>query len=135
MKIIKWRNSYNTGIKQFDEEHHKIVDLIETMFTAIRDKSGQDVTEKVCADILSYTDYHFTAEEAAMKAADYPDLENHISEHLRLKSEAKKYQKMIAKDFPDGVNEFYRFLRDWLLHHIQISDKKYAPFLNKKAED
>ena len=135
MKIIKWRDSYNTGIKNFDAEHHKIVDLIDTMFAAIRDKSGKEVTVKVCADILSYTGYHFTNEETAMRDADYPDIDNHISEHNRLKSEAEKHQEIIANNFPEGVNEFYRFLRNWLLHHIQTSDKKYAPYLLDKAAD
>jgi hemerythrin len=132
MKIIKWRDSYNTGIEQFDLEHHKIVDLIDTIFTAIRDKKGRDVMAKVCADILAYTDFHFAGEEAAMQAAEYPELEAHRNEHIRLKTEAQRYQAIIEKNFPDGVNELYRFLRDWFLHHIQTSDKRYVPYLQKK---
>ena len=59
MAVIKWRESYNTNVKQFDEEHKKIVELINTMFQAMRDKSDKEVTAKVCADLLSYTQIHF----------------------------------------------------------------------------
>ena len=135
MKIIKWRNAYNTGIEQFDTDHHKIVDLIDTMFAAMRDKSSREVVEKVCADVFFYIDYHFTNEETAMKAASYPDLENHIAEHAGLKTEAERYRTVIMTNFPAGVPEFYRFLRNWLLHHIQVCDKKYIPYLQKNVED
>jgi hemerythrin len=134
MSVIKWRDSYNTGVDQFDREHHKIVELIDMMFFAIRDKSGKEVTERVCADVLSYTEYHFSNEEQAMKAAKYPGLAEQITEHARLKAEAARFQTIIANNFPEGVNEFYRFLREWLIDHIQVCDKKYAPFLKNPAE-
>ena len=62
MSVIKWRESYNTGVEQFDREHHKIIELIDIMYEAVRDKSGREVTEKACNDILAYTVYHFANE-------------------------------------------------------------------------
>ena len=133
MTIIKWRSSYDTGVDQFDLEHHKIVELIDMMFSAVRDKAGKEVTEKVCNDILSYAEYHFANEEQAMRAIGYPELDEHIAEHARLKREAEKFQIIINNNFPDGVNEFYRFLREWLVDHIQGSDMKYGPYLKNTA--
>jgi hemerythrin len=131
MTVIKWRDSYNTGVDQFDRDHHKIVELIDTMFVAIRDKAGKEVTQSACNDVLSYAEYHFNNEEKAMKAADYPDIAEHIAEHERLTAEAKKLQTIIAGSFPEGANEFYHFLREWLINHIQVCDKKYAPYLSR----
>ena len=129
MSVIKWRESYNTGIENFDMEHHKIVELIDIMFTAIRDKSDKKVVENVCDDLLSYTVYHFDNEEQAMKAVNYPEIEEHAAEHARLKSEAAKFHTIIINNFPEGTVEFYHFLREWLVNHIQDCDKKYTPFL------
>ena len=28
MSVIKWRDTYNIGVEQFDIEHHKLVELI-----------------------------------------------------------------------------------------------------------
>lgn len=131
MAVIKWREGYNTGVPQFDDEHHKIVELIDRMFTAIRDKSGKEVIEKACHDVVAYTGYHFDNEEQAMRAVAYPELDEHIAEHNRLKAEALKFNEIIHNNFPEGTNEFYRFLRDWLVNHIQECDKKYGQYLEK----
>ena len=129
MDVIKWRDSYNTGVEQFDIEHHKIVELINMMFVAIRDNAGKEVTEKACEDVISYTKYHFTNEEQAMKTANYPGLPEQLSEHARLKENAEKFQMIIRNNFPEGRNDFYRFIREWLINHIQGCDMKYGPYL------
>ncbi len=129
MSVIKWRDAYNTGVEQFDREHHKIVELIDQMYFAIRDKSGRGVIEKACSDVLAYTEYHFANEEQAMKTANFPELEEHIAEHTRLKQDALEIQSHIDNNFAVGTQEFYRFLRDWLVNHIQDCDHKYGPYL------
>jgi hemerythrin-like metal-binding protein len=131
MTVIKWRDTYNTGIEQFDKEHHKIVELVNTMFEVVRDKSSKEITEKACSDVLAYTVYHFANEEQAMKNADFPGFEEHRAEHARLKVEAEKFTAIIHDTFPEGATEFYRFLREWLVEHIQDCDHKYSPYLSK----
>lgn len=128
MSVIKWRDSYNIGVKQFDQEHHRIVELINLMFEAVRDKSGKEVVEKVCQDVLSYTEYHFANEEQALREINYPDLEEQVTEHSRLRTEAKRLQGIIKDRFPEGSVELYHFLRDWLIQHILERDKKYGPY-------
>lgn len=133
MTIIKWRDAYNTGVEQFDREHHKIVELINTMFEVVRDTGSKEITEKACSDILEYTVYHFSNEEQAMKDAEFPGLEEHKAEHGRLKAEAERFTAIIHDTFPEGVADFYRFLREWLVDHIQDCDQKYSPYLNKNT--
>ncbi len=131
MAVIKWRDSYNTGVGQFDREHHKLIELIEMMYTAVRDKSGKEVAEKACDELLAYTVSHFDSEEKAMAAVGYAELEAHREEHSLLKQEAQNFQTRIADNFPDGVTDLYHFLREWLINHILASDKKYGPFLKE----
>ena len=66
-----------------------------------------------------------------MAAVNYPELEEHKAEHAKLKEEALNFQSRITESFPDGARELYHFLRNWLLNHIQDSDKKYGPYLNE----
>jgi hemerythrin len=134
MTVIKWRDSYNTGVEQCDREHHKLVELIDMMYTAIRDNSGKEVTQKACSDVLAYAQHHFANEEQAMREAKYPELEDHIAEHVRLKNEAMKFQTIIDNNFPEGANEFYRFLRKWLVDHIEGCDMKYGPYLKTSGK-
>ncbi len=115
MAVIKWLDGYKIEVDQFDMEHHKMVELIDTMFAAILDKRGKEITENVCREVIAYTGYHFDNEEKAMQAINYPGLEEHIAEHRRLKVEALKFQEMVNTNFPEGTTEFYKFLRTWLM--------------------
>ena len=60
----------------------------------------------------------------------YPDLAKHQNEHLTFLADVKQiYQK-----FEEGKAspiELVEFLKRWLLNHIAVSDKKYAPFFSK----
>ena len=129
MVTIKWLDSYNTGVALFDKEHHRIVELINTMLAAILEKKGKEVFEKVCEDILTYAQYHFAHEEKAMALVHYPGIEEHLADHQWLKQEAEKFQEIIKSNFPEGTKEMYVFLRQWLVDHIQIVDKQYSSYL------
>ncbi|MBU1568372.1 MAG: bacteriohemerythrin [Proteobacteria bacterium] len=134
MSVIKWRDSYNTGVAQFDQEHHKIIELIDSMYVALRDKLGSEVVEKVCREAITYTEVHFTNEEQAMSSISYPELEEHKVEHLRMKKEVEKFQTLITTNFTEGATGLYHFLRDWLINHILVCDKKYGPYLQEMKE-
>ena len=134
MTMIKWRDAYNTGIEQFDMEHHKMVEFIDLMFFAIRDDCDKDATEKICKEVFTYAKYHFDNEEKAMKAVNYPDLQEHIDEHAWFVSEATKLHTILSDNFPEGRTEFYKFLRKWLVSHIQACDKKYVPYIAGSEE-
>jgi hemerythrin len=126
MTVIKWRDSFNTGVRQFDLEHHKIVELINAMYLAMRDKAGRDEVEKLVSELVAYTRYHFENEESAMTAAHYPQLEDHRAEHERLRAEVVNFEKLIKEDFDEGTRDFYRFLRQWLKEHIMECDMLYS---------
>lgn len=131
MNIIQWRDSYNTGVEQFDREHHKIVELIDVLFTCVRDKKESSEVTEAIAELVEYTTYHFDNEEQAMKQADYPELESHQEKHRMLKERALEFQAIGPTIEREKVREFYQFLRAWLVDHIVRCDKKYSEFLSQ----
>lgn len=126
MAVINWRDSFNTGITQFDKEHHKLVELINSMFLAVKERHQQSEVESHLAELLEYTQYHFANEEQAMEEAGYPDLEKHRQEHQKLKEDALRYQADLEADVFETTRGLYVFLREWLTNHIVSSDKHYA---------
>ncbi|MFH0785963.1 MAG: bacteriohemerythrin [Pseudomonadota bacterium] len=128
MSIIKWRDSYNTGVAHFDREHHKIIELIERMYVALRNELDKETVEEVCREAISYTEVHLANEERAMIAIHYPGLEEQKTEHLRMKKEVEKFQELIEANYKEGATGLYHFLRDWLINHILVCDKKYGPY-------
>lgn len=130
MALIKWRESYSTGIEQFDKEHRKIVVLVNDMFEAVRDNATEEEISKILSEVISYTEYHFNNEEEAMAAANFDGLEEHRQEHENLKAEALKFKDLLDEDLKNGTKELYHFLREWLTNHILDTDMKYSGKLN-----
>lgn len=126
MGTIRWRDSYSTGVKQFDDEHLKIVQLINAMFEAVRDKATESQINEILEELIAYTGYHFENEEKAMAEANFEELEQHRLEHEKLKSETLKFEKLLEDDLNNGTKKLYRFLREWLTEHILESDMKYS---------
>ena len=129
MVTIKWLDVYNTGVELFDNEHHQVVELMNTVLAALLNKGDKEIFEKVCDDLIVYTEYHFAHEEKAMALANYPGIEEHIADHKWLKQEVGKFQEIVKNNFPEGTKELYVFLRQWLIDHIQIVDKQYSSYL------
>jgi hemerythrin len=134
MTVIKWLEGYNTEVAQFDREHHKLVELIDVMYRAVRDKEGKETAQRACTELIAYTIYHFENEELAMLAANYPELEAHKEEHRRLKAEVQVLEQRLDTSFPEAASELYRFLRQWLVNHIQDCDKRYGPYLKESRD-
>ena len=129
MLKMKWLDSYNTGVELFDKEHHKIIELINSMLAAITEKSEKEIFVNICDDIIAYTEYHFAHEEKAMTLVNYPGIKEHIADHKWLKQEAERFKVIIINNFPEGTKDMLIFLRQWLIDHIQIVDKQYSAYL------
>ena len=76
--------------------------------------------------------YHFSAEEKLMQEYDYPEYEQHKSEHEEFKRKVTQLMKLHAEaanalPFPVVV-----FLRDWLATHVIHTDQRYGPFLREE---
>ena len=83
------------------------------------------VLKKILADLIAYTAYHFNAEEALMRRANYSELEEHMEIHKSLMEKVKKLQSEFIKGNEVVRNETLIFLRNWLVKHIAGTDKKY----------
>lgn len=132
MAVIRWRDTYDTGVEAVDLEHRKLVELIEAMHTSIRDNEPKGTVEQVINEIVEYTQDHFKNEESLMQNEQYPELDEHKIEHRTLIEEVAAFKERLLNNFPDGRQDFYRFLREWLINHILDSDKKFGAYVSAK---
>lgn len=133
MALIIWDEKYSVKIKEIDNQHHKLVKLINLLHDAMKEGKGRQVVAGVLNELVNYTVFHFSYEEKLFERYNYPDGQSHKFEHNSLVQKVKKY----VKDFEDGKGvlpmEVMSFLQDWLLTHINGTDKKYSSFLNNKG--
>lgn len=133
MALITWNDSLSVKVKQFDDQHKKLVEMLNQLFDAMKAGKGSLVVEDILKQLIAYTQTHFAAEERLMKQYCYADLETHKKEHNALVVQVLDLQKQ----FQDGkavlTQNVMTFLRDWLSKHIQGVDKKYGVFFNGKG--
>jgi hemerythrin len=129
--VVQWHNSYSVGVTPIDEQHMELIRLTNKLFTSCM--AGQNKTSKAFLDTVheavDYTRYHFGTEERMMERINYPHYANHKKEHVDFVREVFKK----VEDYKTGKMlaplEFVYFLRDWVLHHIAVCDKRLGDYL------
>jgi hemerythrin len=133
MALITWNDNYSVKIKQIDDQHKKLINMLNELHDAMKVGKGKEVLEKILAGLIQYTVTHFAEEERLMKLHNYPDYVQHKKEHNLLMIQVNDVQKQYREGNAVLSQAVMTFLKDWLQNHIQGTDKKYAPFLNSKG--
>jgi len=132
--FIVWDNSFETGISEFDNQHKKLVNIVNGLYNAIQDGRAQNEIETILNELVDYTVYHFDSEEKAFKQFGYPEYANHKKIHEALKSQVGKFLNEYQSGKASIGFNLLEFLKSWLLNHIKVEDKKYGKFLKGKVE-
>lgn len=133
MALLSWNDAYSVNIREIDDQHKKLIDMINKLHDAMKVGKGAEVLGDILKSLIDYTGSHFATEEKYMKMHNYPGYEQHKKEHNMLVMQVLDVQK----NFKDGKvplsQSIMSFLKDWLVKHIQGDDQKYGPFLNSKG--
>ena len=134
MPLMEWTDRMSVGVAQFDNEHKKLVSLINELFDAVQAGRGREALGKILDELINYTKTHFTNEEHLMQKQGYPNLEAHRKEHEALTKQVIDVQRKYHAGATAMLSmEVMTFLKNWLIKHIQGTDKQYGPFLNAKG--
>jgi hemerythrin len=133
MALIEWSPAYGVKVKKFDEQHKKLVDLINQLHDAMKSGQGNTMIGIVLQSLIAYTSTHFAEEIKMMQANAYPDLAKHQAEHEKFVKQVVEFQQKFQDGSAMLSMTILSFLKEWLVKHIQVEDKKYGPFLNAKG--
>lgn len=134
MELIRWRDSLCLGIADVDEDHKRLVGLLNRLhFMALAGDDSVaigDVLDELVAHIIR----HFRREEALMLRIGYPDREEHTRQHAEFRERLTGFQDSFeqgARGF--DTSTFYDFLADWLIVHLTRDDLKLKPYVEALA--
>lgn len=133
MAFFDWKDSYSVGVKEMDNQHKVLVDLINQLHTAMSAGKGSTVVGPIISEMVRYTKFHFESEEKLMTTHGYPGLGSQKAEHLKFTQQALDFQKQNSSGTATLSISILNFLKDWLTNHIQGTDKKYAEFFKGKG--
>jgi methyl-accepting chemotaxis protein len=131
--LIRWNDRIKIGIEVFDAQHKKLVQMINSLHRAMKTSQAGATVGRILNELVEYTQTHFKAEEDAMRKHGYPDLSTHRKKHQDLIERVLDTRKKMTAGNAMLSMDVMEFLKDWLIHHIQGTDKEYAPFLKSKG--
>lgn len=129
MDTFVWDQNFVTGLADVDGQHHALVDLFNELSRSLflTDDSREIVLTEIFERLVAYTHYHFSDEEALMKAEGVD--ERHVQAHKGL------HQQFVAQVhsmwqqrslMTDPAETFVGFLTSWLGMHILGVDQSLA---------
>ena len=121
------------GVGIIDEQHKGLVDLINELNAAMRQRRSDSVLVGVLERLKQYTVKHFATEEEFFDKFGYPDSASHKKAHHELVQKVLDFEAELKSGRAKVTMEIMRFLKDWLVGHIMGTDKRYGPFLNSKG--
>jgi hemerythrin len=134
-----WTENLKVGIKDFDDDHRRVLRIINDLHHAIQDAVVTGKIEPIEMEIAlhrldNYIRYHCAQEELCMQLTRYPELEEHKKEHQKLNILiGDLHDRFCNSTDPKDAAEIAQFVSDWLIDHIFVTDRKYTAHLNAKG--
>ncbi|MEF8700148.1 MAG: bacteriohemerythrin [Candidatus Accumulibacter sp. UW26] len=129
--LIQWSDDFSVHIPEIDQQHQVLVSLLNQLHRAIRERHGKATSREILNRLAEYTRTHFALEERLMGATHYPGLELHRQQHQDLMEQVDQLQHKLNEEGIAISFELLHFLRNWLVQHINDSDKRFGAHFEK----
>ena len=125
VEIFPWNERFSTCIPQIDEQHQRLVHLLNMLASGLVSNSNSFSLNSIFNELADYTVYHFQAEENIWHQflANTPQELEHKNEHGNFISELHNLRKSQSNEpLNDVLEDALLFLTRWLAFHILDSD-------------
>jgi len=93
MAEFKWIQAFSIGVDRIDDDHRELMRIMGEIKTAAKDGDHQRCSD-LLSELIESAKEHFAGEEAILRDAGYPQLEEHIKYHEKLLLEARAVKKI-----------------------------------------
>jgi hemerythrin-like metal-binding protein len=138
MAYFEWGDDMVIDHGPIDQDHRKLVDLVNELHTATTAGQGRAVVGKIMSELIFYTNDHLVREEQEMERLGFPNLEEHKRHHAEFMAGIHQLVDKQAKGSITVASQLSTLLRDWLSIHIRRSDRElrvYLKQLNRRKKD
>lgn len=126
MELFKWHDTYSVNNEELDNHHKTLCCILNKLYENCMGTDIPNSLDSILDELVSYSNYHFTAEEQHMRDIGYKDIEKQIFEHKEFTQKTLQLKKAINKNDIEHTKELIVFLGSWILHHVMEDDKKYS---------
>ncbi len=120
--LVVWKPIYETGVDFIDDDHRKLADSINEIESMLLAKKLSDIPNAIVFLARNF-DQHCAREEAAMRKISFSGLEEHTSEHNKVKDHLSSLVDRVRKDTSGPVVEaVIGYLGRWFHDHVVGQD-------------
>ena len=137
---ILWRDDLSVGNEIIDNDHKRLIAIINTAERVINESGSRRELERVLKDLDQYTKEHFAREEGLQRSVGYPFHEAHVLEHAGLINTLQRIRNRVsgARDcyeYEQALSGLCELLETWLMNHVITHDLRMRPFVEKRRPD
>jgi hemerythrin len=133
MALIEWSEDLSVNIAEIDRQHQKLITMINELHDAMKERRTDEVLGKIIDSLVNYTETHFAFEEGYFEEFNYPATKSHKKEHDNFAEKISKFKDDFDNKKILLSTAITDFLKDWLVTHIQGTDKQYSDYFNQKG--
>ncbi len=129
MESFKWGEEFVTGLPEVDDQHQKLVSMINELGDIIADNSStRDGLLRMAQKLTEYAYEHFHTEKKIMDQLQVDDrhIETHLGQHADFLKNVSSIAETIDDDISDNSQILLQYLINWLAFHILGTDQNMA---------
>jgi hemerythrin len=130
---ILWNEKMSVGVTRIDEHHKQLLGIMVKLRNTMQAGKDREEMHNILSDLVSYSKYHFSAEERLMQTYRYGQYEKHKKEHDDYVAKISDFLLQFGRGDKKLPDDLFGFLRQWLVEHILNSDQTAFTFLRKKG--
>jgi hemerythrin len=135
MDYITWEVDFNTGHKDIDAQHQKLIGYINDLHASLKMNKNAEELNEILKGLMQYTIYHFGLEEELMTKSNYPGYENHKREHQIFIERLEKLSYDLNSRERKIIYRLLSFLKVWFSGHIMMIDRKMVDFVMSNLQE
>lgn len=132
--FFQWNKELETNIQFVDDDHRKLVDMVNTLHQAMKDEEGSTKVAAIIDGFVSYAETHFSREINMLREHGYPDVNNHGNKHDLLVNELKTLASRYTQGEFTVVMDLLALAKDWLVGHIMHTDMLYVDHVKQRGQ-
>ncbi len=133
MEIISWRDEFSVGVKEMDEQHKKLIGMINRLIKEQKVLTDPKTIGELLTEMTDYAQVHFRAEEYLMAEYGYEHKTEQEKQHQEFIDKTIAFYS--ASDLGPNMlsTALLDYLTTWLIGHILKEDMKYKEFFKSKG--
>lgn len=133
METINWRNEFSVGIKEMDDQHKKLLAMINRLIKEQKTLTDPKTIADLLTEMTDYAQVHFRAEEYLMAEYGYDQKAQQVAQHQAFIDKTISFYS--KTDIGPNILSaaLLDYLGTWLIGHILKEDMKYKAFFKSKG--